>query len=92
MKKRIFACAMSACDSRGAPNLQDGRQIVAKRLRRWWRPGPGTYLLLPTASCDLQGHAIHQSTHRTRGLRGMSLLRFFAGQAREELAFALFAE
>src|SRR5258708_17810886 len=31
------------------------------------------------------------STHRTRGLLGMTLLRFFAGQAREELALASFS-
>src|SRR5260370_1599730 len=31
------------------------------------------------------------STHRTRGLLGMALLRFFAGQAHEELALASFS-
>src|ERR1700732_2693198 len=49
--------SFQASDSRVAPNQRDGRQTVAKRLRRWWRPGPCTQLL-PTASCDLQGHSI----------------------------------
>src|ERR1022692_1230066 len=54
--------SFQACDSRVAPSRRDGRQTVAKLLRRWWRPGP--YTQPPqTASCDLRVHSIrHRHT------------------------------
>src|SRR6266567_2767534 len=93
---RQFSCALQrhphsfpACGSREAPNRRDGRQIVAKTLRRRWRPGPCTQLP-PTASCDLPVRSIRHRHTELEVFAAWQLLRSFAGQAHEELALASF--
>src|SRR5260370_6097858 len=57
-------------------------------------PLVATRTLNPASSNNILRHSRpfnSSSTHRIRGLLGMALLRFFAGQAHEELALAWFS-